>query len=88
MRGSVQASVCVSLCPKHSGIWLTGELSQEGRQPRQLALLPLTHKLGDGGVCRPSHVFSVTEFIHFPVRLIYTAWGLEDQDSKGSILMF
>lgn len=88
MRGSVQASVCVSLCPKHSGIWLTGELSQEGRQPRQLALLPLAHKLGDGGVCRPSHVFSVTEFIHFPVRLIYTAWGLEDQDSKGSILMF
>lgn len=53
-------------------------LSQEGRQPRPLALLPLaenththTRKLRDGEACRPAHVFSVTAFIHFPsVRFI------------------
>lgn len=78
---------------------MSRELSQEGRQPRPLTFLSLankkkekkthtdthahTRKLRDGGACRPAHVFFCHLIRSFPIRLIYTAWSLEDQGTTG-----
>ena len=79
-RARGRAPECVSPRRKQSRNMAHGrasrELSQEGRQPRQLALLPLTHtrawgwwglQAGPRVLCHPIHLFSIC--------VICTAWG-------------